>query len=344
MNSFNTQSAPHVPKKHSVREIMVLVLLALIPAICAYLYFFGWGVLIQIILSIFFALSFECISLKLLNKSMKLFLSDGSAIVTAVLFALCVSPVAPWHISLIGMFFAIVVAKHLYGGLGHNIFNPAMVGFAVVIIAFPQQMTIWLNPELPLLADLSFWDNLQIIFKGSVSIDIQYDAITTATPLDEIRSSLIQGYTISEIKDLPLFGSFAALGWEWIACLYLLGGLFLIYKKVINSRIPLFVILSTILIALPLYLYNPDQFLSPIQHLFYGGTMLAAFFIATDPTSGCSSPRGQIIFAFGVAFFTYLIREFGNYPDGVAFSIVLMNLSAPLIDRLTIPKPYGKKK
>jgi electron transport complex protein RnfD len=340
-HQFNTQTAPHIPNKNSVTRVMINVLLALIPAIIAYVYFFGIGILVQIILSIVFALLFEAFSLKLLNKPIQLFLKDGTAFVTALLFALCISPVAPWWISLIGMFFAIVVAKHLYGGLGQNIFNPAMVGFAVVLISFPQAMSVWLAPSSIAAFDLSFIETLRIIFLADVPMN--YDTITQATPLDTIKTGLSQGMAISEVKTSALFGDFGGLGWEWIANLYFIGGVYLIYKRIITWRVPVAVILTTLLFSLPFYVYDADKFISPMAHLFSGGVMLAAFFIATDPTSGCSSHKGQLYFGAGVAIMTVLVREFGNFPDGVAFGIILMNMSAPLIDKLTIPKAFGSK-
>jgi len=339
---FNTQSAPHIPHTNTVKKIMLLVWLALVPAILAHIYFFGTGIIIQLTISIMFALSFEAMTLKLLNKPIKLFLNDFSAIVTAMLFALCISPIAPWWISLIGMFFAIVVAKHLFGGLGQNIFNPAMVGFAIVLISFPQAMSIWIPPHDISPYALSFLENLQIIFYNQFPSLVSFDTLTQATPLDSIKTALSQEYSISEITAKPLFGNFGGLGWEWIANFYFIGGIFLIYKRVITWRVPAAVILTTLIISLPFNLYNADHFIGPLQHLFSGGLMLAAFFIATDPTTGCSSHKGQIIFGAGVAIMTVLVREFGNFPDGVAFGILIMNMSAPLIDRLTIPKAFGQ--
>ena len=340
-HQFNTQTAPHIPNKNSVTMVMLHVLIALIPAIIAYVFYFGLGILIQITLAILFALGFEIISLKLLNKPIQVFLKDGTAFVTALLFALCVSPVAPWWISLIGMFFAIVVAKHLYGGLGQNIFNPAMVGFAVVLISFPQAMSVWLAPNSIATLDLSFLDTIKVIFLNQVPAS--YDSMTQATPLDSIKTGLSQGMAISEVKTSAIFGDFGGIGWEWIANLYFIGGIYLIYKRIITWRVPVAVIITTLLFSLPFYLYNPGQFISPLSHLFSGGLMLAAFFIATDPTSGCSSHKGQFYFGAGVAIMTVLVREFGNFPDGVVFGILLMNMSAPLIDRLTIPKAFGSK-
>jgi electron transport complex protein RnfD len=340
---FNTQSAPHIPSNNSVARVMLLVWLALVPAILAHIYFFGTGIIIQLSLSMIFALAFEALSLKLLKKPVTLFLKDCSALVTAILFALCISPVAPWWISLIGMFFAIVVAKHLFGGLGQNIFNPAMLGYAIVLVAFPQSMSIWLPPHEISPYAMSFMENLKAIFSYQFPQAVSFDTLTQATPLDSIKIGISQELSISEITASPIFGDFGGLGWEWIANFYFLGGLFLIYKKVITWRIPTAVIVTTILFSLPFNFYNADHFIGPMQHVFSGGLMLAAFFIATDPTSGCSSYKGQLIFAAGVAIMTVLIREFGNFPDGVVFAVLLMNLSAPLIDRLTIPKAFGQK-
>jgi electron transport complex protein RnfD len=341
-HQFNTQTAPHIPNKNSVTRVMTHVLIALIPAIITYVIYFGIGILIQIFLAGLFAITFEFISLKLLNKPIKLFLKDGSALVTALLFALCISPIAPWWICLIGMFFAIVVAKHLYGGLGQNIFNPAMVGFAVVLISFPQAMSVWLAPSSIAAFDLGILDTLKVVFLNHLPSN--YDSITQATPLDSIKTGLSQGLSMSEVKNTVLFGDFGGLGWEWIANFYFLGGAYLIYKRIITWRVPAAVLLTTIAFSLPFYIYNPDHFISPLGHFFSGGTMLAAFFIATDPTSGCSSHKGQLYFGAGVAIMTVLVREFGNFPDGIAFAILLMNMSAPLIDKLTVPKPFGSQK
>ncbi len=340
--TFNTQSAPHIPNSNTVARVMLLVGLALVPAILAHVFFFGTGIIIQLTLSIIFALSFEALSLKLLKKPVKLFLKDYSAFVTALLFALCISPVAPWWISLIGMFFAIVVGKHLFGGLGQNIFNPAMLGFAIVLISFPQAMSVWMPVHEIAPYVMSFTDNLHAIFSNRFPIHIEFDTLTQATPLDTIKTAISQEYALSEITTQPLFGDFGGLGWEWIANFYFLGGLFLIYKKIITWRVPVAVILTTVVFSLPFNVYNADHFIGPIQHMFSGGLMLAAFFIATDPTTGCSSHKGQLIFGAGVAIMTILVREFGNFPDGVAFGILIMNMSAPLIDRLTIPKAFGQ--
>lgn len=345
--TFNTSSAPHIPARHSVQKVMLWVCMALLPATLAHLYFFGVGILIQLILAVSSAYLFEWWCLKWRNQPFNPFITDLSALVTAWLFVLCISPIAPWYVSITGMFFAIVVAKHLYGGLGHNIFNPAMVGFAVILIAFPQSMSLWLPPS-GLMDSVSSLNNMEKseiiawIFTGNGNLVI--DAVTAATPLSAIQTGLQQSYSLSEITAQTIFGDFGGLGWEWIANWLFIGGALLMYKRIITWHVPAAVLMTTIAASIPFYLYNSDVFMSPQQHVFSGGIMLAAFFIATDPTSGCSSYRGKIIFGAGVAILTVLIRNFGSFPDGVAFAVLLMNMSAPLIDRMTIPAPYGKKK
>lgn len=341
---FNTSSAPHIPARISVQRVMLWVCLTLIPATFAHVFYFGLGVLIQLFIAVSSALLFERWCLHWRKVPVKPFITDLSALVTAWLFVLCISPLAPWYVSVVGMFFAIVVAKHLYGGLGNNIFNPAMVGFAVILIAFPQSMSLWLPPGGLMdehsihfsLTELSRW-----IFIGHPIEGV--DAITAATPLSAIQTGLQQSYSLSEVVSGPLFGEMGGLGWEWIANWLFIGGAVLLYKRIITWHVPAAVLMTTIAASTPFYLFNNDLFMSPQQHVFSGGIMLAAFFIATDPTSGCSSMRGKIIFGAGVAILTVLIRNFGSYPDGVAFAVLLMNMSAPLIDRLTIPHPYGKK-
>ena len=344
IEKFNTSSAPHIPSRISVQRVMLWVCLTLVPATLAHVYYFGLGIMFQLIIAVVSALLFEWWCLRWRQQPVKLFISDLSAVVTAWLFVLCISPVSPWYVSVVGMFFAIVVAKHLYGGLGNNIFNPAMVGFAVILIAFPQALSLWLPPGGLMdaqsiqfsITELSRW-----IFMGHPVQDI--DALTAATPLTAIQSGLQQSYSLSEIVSLPVFGDLGGLGWEWIANWLFIGGAVLLYKRIITWHVPAAVLMTTIAASTPFYLFNNDLFMSPQQHVFSGGIMLAAFFIATDPTSGCSSMRGKIIFGAGVAILTVLIRNFGSYPDGVAFAILLMNMAAPLIDRLTIPDPYGKK-
>jgi electron transport complex protein RnfD len=325
----------------SVAAVMRQVLYALVPGIAAHVWFFGPGVLVQILLAVLFALAFEALMLRIRGRDVRLFLGDFSAVVTAVLFALCIPPLAPWWIALVAMLFAVVVAKHLYGGLGQNLFNPAMVGYVVVLISFPQDMTQWLPPRA-LGGAMGLPETLTVIFTGQLPPALTWDALTQATPLDAIKTGIESGRTMPEIRQAGIFGDFGGLGWEWIANWYALGGLWLLYRRVISWHVPLAVIGSVILLSLPAYLLDPGSNPVPLQHVFSGALVLGAFFIATDPVSGCTSTLGRLWFGVGVGVLTLVIRRWGGYPDGVAFGVLLMNMAAPLIDRYTRPRAYGE--
>ena len=338
---FETGAAPHFPAQTSVRKVMLQVLLALLPGIAAHAWFFGPGIWIQILLSCSFALVLEAASLALRRKPLKPFMTDLSAPVTAVLFALCLPPLAPWWIALIGMFFAIVIAKHLFGGLGHNLFNPAMVAYVVVLISFPQAMTAWLPPMEIAAWEPTLGEVIASIASGQAPGGLGWDTVTGATPLDAIRTSVATGQMISEVRQSPIFGDFGGLGWEWVANWYAIGGLWLLWRRIISWQVPLAMIGSVLLLGLAAYLSDPGSNPVPLQHVFSGALVLGAFFIATDPVSGCASPRGRLIFGFGVGVITLVIRRWGAYPDGVAFAVLLMNMAAPLIDRYTRPRIFG---
>lgn len=339
---FETGGAPHFSPHTTVRGVMLQVIFALVPAIAAHAWFFGPGVLIQIILATVFALGFEASMLRIRNKPLKLFLGDYSAVLTAILFALCIPPLAPWWIAAFGMLFAIVVAKHLYGGLGHNMFNPAMAGYVVVLISFPQAMTAWLPPVSIASASLGPWDALVTIFSGSPPGTLSWDVITQATPLDTIRTSAASGQIISEARQSPIFGDFGGLGWEWIANWYALGGVWLLWRRVISWHVPASMIGSVMILGTVAFLIDPGNNPVPLQHVFSGALVIGAFFIATDPVSGCTSTRGRLVFGAGVGIITLVIRRWGGYPDGVAFAVLLMNMAAPLIDRFTQPRKFGQ--
>jgi electron transport complex protein RnfD len=340
--SFEVGGAPHLPPRSTVAKVMMQVLLALLPGILAYAWFFGPGVLIQILLASVFALAIEALMLRLRGRALQPFINDYSAVVTAVLFALCIPPLAPWWVSCIAMLFGIGFAKHLYGGLGQNVFNPAMVAYIVVLISFPAAMTAWLPPSALAEHSLGLADTLTTIFTGQVPLAGGWDAITQATPLDSLKTGVEAGRGIPEIRSAPIFGNFGGRGWEWIAGWFALGGLYLLAKRVIGWQVPMAVIGSVLLLALPLWLADPNSNPAPLQHVFSGGLVLAAFFIATDPVSGCVSDRGRLIFGAGVGVITLVIRRWGGYPDGVAFAVLLMNMAAPLIDRYTRPRMYGE--
>ena len=337
--SFNTGGAPHLPPQPRVSTVMIQVLLALVPGLMAYTLFFGPGILLQIVLATIFALLFEALMLRVRGRSLKPFINDYSAVVTAVLFALCIPPLAPWWISFTGMLFAIVFAKHLYGGLGQNVFNPAMVAYVVVLICFPQPMTAWLPPLSLTEYNPGLVDSFVAILIGQPPAG--WDAISQATPLDLLKNGVESGLTVSEIRNSPLFGQVGGLGWEWVASGFALGGLYLLYKRIISWHVPVAVLGSVIILGLPFWLMDMDSNPFPSQHIFSGALVLVAFFIATDPVSGCVSNRGRLIFGVGVGILTLVIRRWGGYPDGVAFAVLLMNMAAPLIDRYTRPRMYG---
>jgi electron transport complex protein RnfD len=325
--------------------MMLAVLYALVPGILIYTYFFGWGLLINISIAIVTALACEALVLKLRHKPVRHYLLDGSAVVTAVLLALALPPLAPWWLTFIGVAFAIIIAKHLYGGLGYNPFNPAMVGYAMLLIAFPREMTFWLPPlsaghPLPGFLDSLNYSLFQILPAGS-----SIDTLTMATPLDTVKTQLGLNRTIEEIlqQNPNLFRGFTAHGWDWVNLMFGLGGVVLIYMKVINWRIPFALLVSLFLISTLFAIPDPDLQPSPWFHLLGGATMLGAFFIATDPVTASTTPRGQIIYGAGIGILVYVIRTWGGYPDGVAFAVLIMNMAVPTIDYYTRPRVFGEE-
>ncbi|MGE5469337.1 MAG: RnfABCDGE type electron transport complex subunit D [Bacteroidota bacterium] len=330
---------PYLLKNASVTRVMVLVLVALLPAIAVYTWLLGPAILIQIGIATLAALLAEAVMLKVRRRPLDLFLTDGSAVVTGWLIALVFPPLAPWWLVVVGTLFAIVVAKHLYGGLGQNPFNPAMIAFAVCIVSFPALMSQWPNQAL----HLGLADQFQVIF----GLLPRIDAMSAATPLDALKTALKLGEGEVSVSALlgnqDIYGQFAGRGWEWISLAYLLGGLWLFERKIITWQAPTGFIGALLLISGGLWLYSPAQFANPLFHLFSGGAMLGAFFIATDPVSGATTPRGKLIFGAGAGLLTYLIRVFGGYPDGVAFAILFMNICVPLIDLYTQPPIFGMK-
>ena len=337
-------SSPYVHAADSVTVLMLRVLYALIPGIAAYVWFFGWGVLINIVFAACVALACEAVMLALRDRPLKPFLLDGSALVTAVLLALALPPLAPWWLVLIGTAFAIIIAKQLYGGLGFNPFNPAMVGYVVLLVSFPREMTVWLSPQMVSGHSLDLVSSLAVVFSGQWPAGLALDAVSAATPLDSVKTGLSLNHAVSEtLSTNLLFGSLGGKGWEWINGMFLLGGLWLIYKKVISWHIPLAVLATLAVLAGFFYLVDQDTFASPVFHLFSGAALLGAFFIATDPVTASTTPRGRIYYGVGIGAFTYIIRTWGGYPDGIAFAVLLMNMAAPLIDYYTQPRTFGHK-
>jgi len=335
-------SSPHTHAVIDVNAIMRQVLYALIPGIILSTLYFGVGILIQCVIAIVFALLSEAFVLKCRRQAIAPALKNGTAIITALLFALTISPYTPWWVSLSGIAFAIIVAKHLFGGLGNNPFNPAMAGYVFALLCFPVKMAYW--PDLSGVNEqaLSLSQNINIIFSG-LPLGQELDALAGATPLTNMKVELGLMTMVSEIKINPLYGGIGGKGWEWIAAAYLAGGLYLIIKKIIRWQIPLTVLGSIFIISLLFNFIDSEIYPSVLYHLFTGGTMLCAFFIATDPASSSTTPRGKIIYGISIGLLIYIIRTWGSYPDGIAFAILIMNALVPLIDYYTKPKVLGEK-
>jgi electron transport complex protein RnfD len=334
-------TSPHVHKPAGTSEVMRLVILATVPGICAMTFFFGWGTLINLVLACSLALMFEAICIKARHRPISFYLKDNSALVTAVLLALSLPPFAPWWLTTVAVFVAIVIAKQLYGGIGQNPFNPAMIAYALVLISFPIEMTRWTAPFVMQAAEgwqvLSFTDTISVIFGGWQTAA---DAFTSATPLDEMRHRA--GMTTTEIwRSSSVLANIGA--WHAVSAAYLMGGIFLLYKKIFTWHTPASLILTLAAVSLLFYIISPDNYTDPIFHISVGATIFGAFFIATDPVSAATSNIGKIWYGAGIGLLIYIIRTWGNYPDAVAFSVLIMNLAAPFIDQYTQPRTYGHK-
>lgn len=336
--------SPYLTAAPSVTSIMLKVMLALVPGIAAYIWVFGGGILVTLTLASLTAILAEVLMLKLRERPVRPFVTDGSALVTAWLLALALPPLAPWWLIVLGTAIAIVVAKQLYGGLGYNPFNPAMVGYAALLISFPLLMTSWPAPLALTEVKLDFVEQMHFIFSGALPAGVALDAVTSATPLDYLKTQLTLNHGLQDIVQAPIFGVMGGQGVELIAAAYLLGGLYLIQQRIITWHLPTAFLAAMAIIAGIFYLADASRFADPAFHLFSGATMLCAFFIITDPVSGPTTPKGKLIFAAGIGLMTYLIRVYGGYPDGVAFAVIFFNICVPLIDAYTQPRVFGHEK
>jgi electron transport complex protein RnfD len=326
-------NAPYVTHASSVTVVMLKVLAALLPAILVYVYFYGIGIAVQLGLATLTAWLTEYLMLKIRGYKTMPFLLDGSATVTAWLLALSFPPLGPWWLVVVACALAVMIAKHLYGGVGSNIFNPAMVGYAIMIIAFPAHMSRYpgLTPSLTMLEEIRY------IFLGVLPPTLSFDTLVSATPLNILKTLwLVKTDTLLAQPLLDVWG----VGMTWVALAYLLGGLFLLQQRLIPWQIPAGFLLSMVALSGLLYLYNTN-YLPPEFHVLSGGTLLGAFFIATDPVSAPSTPLGRFIFASLIGVLTYTIRVFGGFPDGVAFAVLIMNIAVPFIDQYTRPSVFG---
>lgn len=343
---FERRSAPYLQTQAKVSAVMQQVLLALVPAAIAHVWFFGPGFIFNLLVAALFCAIGEAVMIRLRGRDPNEALADFSILVTAALLAFCLPSLTPWWVTASGALFASVVAKHLYGGLGFNIFNPAMAGYVVILVAFPVEMSVWVAPRIGDIdyQHLSILQTLAYTVSGSLPDSLTVDAISRATPLDSMKSGLGGLRTVEEIRGGPLMGDFGGRGWEWIGNFIGLGGLWLLFRKVIRWQIPLGVMIGLLLPATVMYMVSQSTHPSPLFHWFSGASILCAFFIATDPVSAATSPKGRLIYGIGIGFLIYAIRTWGSYADGVAFAVLLMNMAVPLIDRLTRPRIVGHER
>jgi len=340
---FPTISSPHTARPNSVTQTMLWVILALVPGTIAMTWYFGWGIVIHMVLASLAAVAAEALVLKLRGRPVVSAIGDLSAVLTALLFAITIPPLLPWWLTVLGITFAIIVVKQLYGGIGYNPFNPAMAGYILLLVSYPVEMTSWLPPEMLNTQPLDFTQTLGVIFTGSLPANLAWDAVTAATPLDVMRTLLDQNQMLSEIRQHPMWGNFGGRGWEWVNNWLLLGGLFLLYKRVISWHIPVAMLGSLLLIAMLFHFLDQETYPFGLFHIFSGGTMLGAFYIATDPVTACTTRRGQLIYGASIGLLVYVIRTWGGYPDAVAFAVLLLNMAAPTIDYYTQPKVFGHR-
>jgi len=334
-------SSPFTHSTNQVQKVMMQVQVATFPAMITYIYFFGWGITIQWTLAILTSFLIEFIMLKLRGRPLKPYLFDFSALITITGLVFCLPPEAPWWIVVSGSTFALVFGKHLYGGLGYNPFNPAMLGFAFLIISFPAQMGMWTLPSSVSGVTLSFTDSLQQIFTGHMSHH-SLDALTGATPLDIVKTNLTNGQTVSQSLSSNIFNHFQlGIGWFWINIAFFVGGLWMLYTRSIRWQFPVGFLGALALMAFIFHTIDPEKYASISFHLFSGGTMLAAFFIITDPVTASTTPRGRLVYAIGIGILLYIIRNWGAFPDGIAFAVLIMNMFVPLIDQYTQPRVFG---
>lgn len=337
-------SSPHARKGLDTSQIMRTVILACLPGLAVLTAFFGWGSLINVLWLCLCAVALEALALRLRGRDIRFFLSDCSALLTAVLLGLALPPTAPWWLGLTGIAFAILVAKHLYGGLGYNPFNPAMVGYVVLLISFPVEMTAWVIPRgAGETAVPGFLDSLAAIFP-LMDPAVPADAWTGATALDQFRQQR-GAMTVAEFWNAsPLFGRWSGLGWEWVNLAFLGGGLYLLWRRLISWHIPAAMLASLSLLAALFHDGGSSASGgSPLMHLLGGGTMLGAFFIATDPVTAATTPRGKLVYGALIGILVYVIRAWGNYPDSIAFAVLLGNFAAPFIDGVSRTRPFGRE-
>jgi electron transport complex protein RnfD len=338
-------SGPYLHKNKSVQRSMLLVMVALVPATAHGFWYYGWPAIILFAVTLGSAMLFEVLCLSMARRPIVIFATDCSALVTAWLLAVSLPPWAPWWIAVVGSASAVILGKHVFGGLGQNLFNPAMVARVVLLISFPLEMTnfVQLTPINSANAP-GFSESLAIIF-GSVG----FDGYTSATLLDSVTTGAEKG---QDVKGLLERAGFSARDWllgvhagslgEGSDILLFLGGLMLVYTRVIRWHIPVSFLLGLAALSTLCHLVDSTAYPPASVHLFGGTTMLLAFFIATDPVTSPMAPRGQVLFGVALAALVFIIRTWAAYPEGASFAVLLMNAVTPLIDRYVKPRIFGR--
>jgi len=330
MNLLKVSGSPHVHTDNSVQKLMYGVIYAMIPALLVSIYFFGLGAVKVILMSVVFCMLIEFLVQKYILKS-EVTIMDGSAMITGILLAFNVPSNLPWWIILIGAIVSIGVGKMSFGGLGKNIFNPALVGRVFLLISFPVQMTSWPIPKA--------------LFGGSAVTD----AITGPTPLGIMKEGLAGGKTVQEIMpEIPDYITQLMTGFqggslgEVSALALILGAIYMLYRKIITWQTPTAYLGSVVIFSGILWLVDSTMYVDPLFHLVTGGMILGVFYMATDMVTSPMSAKGQLLFGAGAGILTILIRVFGAYPEGVSFAILIMNAFVPLIDKGFKPKRFGE--
>jgi len=315
-------SSPHIHSGETTDQVMQAVILSLLPAAVVSIYYFGQPAMILLLLCTLGCMAFEALCQKIMDRPITV--ADGSAALTGLLLALNLPPSCPWWLGLLGSAVAIVVAKQVYGGLGHNPFNPALVARVVLLISFPVQMTTWTAP---------------------VPFGSHLDAVTMATPLGEWKTAVMLTGKLPESMNgglgQYLVGNMPGSLGEVSAVALLLGAAYLFWRKILTWHIPLTYLGTVLVFSGAFWLADPSRYPNPLFHLLTGGLLLGALFMATDMVTSPVAPRGMLVFGIGCGILTVLIRLFGGYPEGVSFAILLMNAATPLIDRFTRPKKFG---
>lgn len=319
-------ASPHVHSERTSKKIMYDVVIALIPAFLVSLYVFGINAFIVTAVAVISCLAFEYLIQKYLLKT-EITIGDGSALITGILLAFNLPSGLPIWMIIVGSLVAIGIAKLSFGGLGFNIFNPALVGRVFLLVSFPVQMTMW---------PTAVENNLSMA-----------DGVTGATTLGMIKEGLMFGETMTEIAtkipstiDLFLGITGGSIG-EMSAIALLIGGIYLLVRKVISWHIPVTMLVTMAVMTGIFWVINPEQYANPLIHILSGGALLGAFFMATDLVTSPMTKKGMVIFAVGIGVITVVIRLFGAYPEGVSFAILIMNAFVPLINTYFKPRRFG---